>query len=282
VWLNEVSISIILPNLIKYNTDVRMGSKSDHISQKIRKRILNKLLPNGFYFSQKGYCPCCDREVTFESYNSWLRDFFICTNCWSLPRERALILTIEKYYPDWRNLDIHESSPGNRGASIKLKDNCKNYKSSQYYPGEPCGIFVNDNRNENLEQQTFNDDSFDIVVSQDVMEHVYNPGKAFAEIARTLRKGGAHIFTVPIINKHGKTEVCATKGDNGDPVFLKDPEYHTNPVDPTGSPVTMHYGFDIVDFIQEESGLETTVEYIYNLKYGISAEYNEILVSQKK
>jgi hypothetical protein len=72
-----------------------------------------------FYFSHKGYCPCCEKEVIFRSFNSWLRDNFICTNCFSIPRERALMLTIEKYYPNWKNLNIHESSPSNRG---KYKD----------------------------------------------------------------------------------------------------------------------------------------------------------------
>lgn len=191
------------------------------------------------------------------------------------------MLTIEKYFPNWRNLDIHESSPSNRGASNKLKKNCKRYVSSQYYPNQPFGTVINSNRNEDLENQTFSDSIFDIVVTQDVMEHVYNPDRAFLEVARTLKKGGAHIFTVPLINKHDKTEVWATKGEDGNPVFTKTEEYHNNPVDPNGSAVTMHWGFDIVDFIRIKSGLKTTIEHIDNLDFGIRAEYIEVLVSQK-
>ena len=51
------------------------------------------------------------------------------------------------------------------------------------------------------------------------MEHIYHPEKAFKEVARTLKKGGAHIFTVPTINKHMKTEVWATIGEDGHPNF---------------------------------------------------------------
>jgi hypothetical protein len=250
--------------------------------KKIKKRLLKKLVPQGFYLSVNGYCPCCDQKVVFESYNIWLRDNFKCSNCNSIPRERALIRTIEKYYPDWKELDIHESSPGYWGASKKLKDECKKYVSSQYYPASPFGIIINNEWNQDLEKQSFPDSSFDIVVTQDVMEHIYDPAKAFSEIARTLKKGGAHIFTVPVINKHHKTEIWATKGENGDPVFTNSPEWHGNPVDPKGSPVTMHWGFDIVDFITEHSGLETTVEYILNLEYGIWAEFIEVLVSKKE
>lgn len=247
----------------------------------LREKILSALLPGNFYLSVKGYCPCCDRNVKFISFNTWLRDNFFCSNCRCIPRERALMLVIDKYFQNWKELYIHESSPENRGASIKLKKNCEKYISSQYYPDKILGDTVNNNRNEDLENQTFSDESFDIVVTQDVMEHVYNPDKAFSEIARTLKKGGAHIFTVPIVNKHRPTEVWATRGENIKPVFLKNPEYHANPVNPKGSPVTMHWGFDIIDFIKDKSGLETTIEYIDDLNYGIRAEYIEVLVSRK-
>lgn len=188
---------------------------------------------------------------------------------------------LEKAYPGWRDLSVHESSPGNRGASVKLRQQCAHYVTSQFFPKEPFGSVVRGHRNENLEAQTFPDASFDLVITQDVMEHIYDPSKAFAEIARTLKPGGAHVFTVPIINKHKSSEVWATLGADGSPVFLKTPEYHGNPVDPKGSPVTMHWGFDIVDFIRHHGGLETTIEHLDDMKRGIRAEYIEVLVSRK-
>lgn len=255
------------------------------ILNKIRNRIKAKslayLLPSGFYFRQKGYCPCCEKEVTFLATNSWLRDSFVCDHCHSIPRERALMIIIEKYYPNWRALKIHESSPTYRGASLRLKNDAKDYIATQYYPNKAFGSVINDAISQDLENQTFADESFDLVISQDVMEHVYDPAKAFSEIERTLKEGGAHIFSVPIINKHMKSEVWAVKGEDGSPEFLKEAEWHGNPVDSKGSPVTMHWGFDIVDFIKESSGLETTIEYINNLHYGIQAEYIEVLVSKK-
>jgi len=247
-----------------------------------RSYLITFFLPRKFYFSQKGYCPCCNKKVIFSSIDNWLRDYFLCSNCFSIPRQRALMITNEKYYPNWRELNIHESSPSECSISMKLQSQCVKYVSSQYYPEKPYGSIINGFRNEDLENQTFKNEIFDIVITQDVMEHIYQPDKAFKEIARTLKKGGAHIFTVPIINKHKKTEVWATRGVNSEPEFIKNPEYHKNPVDPKGSPVTMHWGFDIVDFIKENSGLETTIEYINDLNYGIRAEYIEVLVSIKK
>lgn len=253
---------------------------------KLSERLFNKLLTilfpsNFFFFSHKGFCPCCDQNVVYRSTNDWLRDHFFCQNCGSIPRERALMLTIEKYCPNWKTLLIHESSPENRGASLKLKRYSEKYISSQFYPNFPLGSMVKGHRNEDLEKQTFPDNFFDLVITQDVMEHVFDSEKAFIEIARTLKKGGMHIFTVPIVNKHKPTEIWANKGINGEPVFLREPEYHGNPVDPKGSPVTMHWGYDIIDFIKDKSELETLIEYIDNLDYGIRAEYIEVLVSIK-
>lgn len=191
------------------------------------------------------------------------------------------MLTIEKYYPNWKGLSIHESSPVFRGASLKIKNQCPDYIWSQYYPNQEFGISILGAQNEDLENQTFPDNSFDLVITQDVMEHIYHPDKAFAEIARTLKPGGAHIFTVPLVNKHKASERWATLGDSGEPVFLFKEEYHGNPVDEKGSPVTMHWGFDIVDFIKQHSGLDTQIEYLYDLKHGVQAEFIEVLVSKK-
>jgi len=234
-----------------------------------------------FHYKQKGFCPICNKNVVFFSENTWLRDHFICTNCRSMPRQRALMTVIEHYYPNWMNLIIHESSSGNCSITAKLKKSCKRYIGSRYYPKQEFGKIINGYRNEDLEEQTFDNEIFDIVITQDVFEHIYNPGKAFSEIARTLKKGGAHIFTVPIVNKFKETEVWAAMGAKGEPVFHKTEEWHINPVDKKGSPVTMHWGYDIVDFIKEHSNLETTIEYIRNLHFGIWAEYIEVLVSKK-
>ena len=83
------------------------------------------------------------------------------------------------------------------------------------------------------------------------------------------------------MNKFRPTEIWARKSESGKPIFLKEPEYHGNPVDPNGSPVTMHWGYDIVDIIKSSSGMDARIEYIDDLKFGIRAEFNEVIVSRK-
>ena len=234
-----------------------------------------------YYFENDGYCVCCDKNVKFIATNSWYRDNYICSNCKSIPRERALMYLIEKFYPNYNLLDIHESSPCKRGASLKLQNKCPNYIASQYYGESDKGKIINGYRNENLESQTFKDESFDLVITQDVMEHIFNPQSAFSEIARTLKPGGAHIFTVPLINKERTTECWAKLDDNNNIIFLKEKEYHGNPINPKGSPVTFHSGYDIVDLIYKSSGMVTQIFTIDNIDLGIRAEYIDVLISRK-
>ena len=45
---------------------------------------------------------------------------------------------------------------------------------------------------------TYQDESFDLIITADIFEHIRNPYKAFAEIKRVLKPGGRHIFTIPV------------------------------------------------------------------------------------
>jgi hypothetical protein len=228
-----------------------------------------------------GYCPICESNVTFIARDAWLRDHYRCTKCNSIPRERALMLMIDSFFPNWRDSTIHESSPVNRGTSWRLSKECPHYVASQYFSSQQPGTTVGKVRNENLEALTFADESIDLHVTQDVLEHVFHPSKVFSEIARTLKPGGAHIFTVPIVNKQKPSSLRARISDDGEIEHLKPPEYHGNPISEEGSLVTVDWGFDICRHIFDASGLFTHIFQIDDLSKGIRAEYIEVLVTAK-
>jgi SAM-dependent methyltransferase len=162
-----------------------------------------------------GYCSTCGQDVTFIARDSWLRDHYRCSNCGSIPRERALMQAVETYFPNWRTLVVHESSPANRAANMRLSQECSQYIPSQFFSDRERGSITGRLRCENLEALTFADESIDLHVTQDVLEHVFHPSKVFSEIARTLKPGGAHIFTVPIVNKHKPSALRARVDDDG-------------------------------------------------------------------
>lgn len=234
------------------------------------------------FLKNAGFCPVCSSETMFLAENAWLRDHYLCTNCGSIPRERALMRVIESFFPTWRDMIIHETSPGNRGASARLAKECKSYIPTHYFPGVACGSTKYGIRCENIEQLSFADESVDIHVSQDVIEHVFHPECAFSEIARTLKPGGGHVFTVPIVNRHNPTRQRAYISADGSVVHIETPQYHGNPIDIKGSLVTFDWGYDICQRIFEASGLFTYVIQIDDLMNGIRAEYIDVLVTVKQ
>lgn len=260
----------------------RLQRWRDRLQRKARKyraRWQERLRP--VVLKNRGYCPICESRTTFVARDAWLRDHYKCRRCGSIPRERALMEVIQQRFPQWRTMTVHESSPANRGASRRFATECRHYIPSQFFPKEPLGSVVGSYRCENLEQLTFADESIDLHVSQDVMEHVLRPERAFAEIARTLKPGGAHVFTVPLVNKHNPSKMRIEVGENGEVTHLVQPEYHGNPIDARGSLVTVDWGFDIREHIAAACGLQTEIILLDDLSKGIRAEYIEVLVTSK-
>lgn len=230
-----------------------------------------------------GYCPICEKNTRFVASDPWLRDHLLCSSCGSIPRERALMHVISSCLPNWRTLDIHESSPVARGTSVKLAREAPGYLSSQYDPNVPRGAIdsVRGFRCEDLAAQTFPDESFDLVVTQDVFEHLPDPGCSIAEIARTLRPGGFHIASVPIVRKWEASRRRVSFAQDGTLTHHYPAEYHGNPVDEKGSLVTVDWGYDIGAFLTQNSGMPTVLFHINDINMGIRAEYIEIVVSHK-
>lgn len=190
---------------------------------------------------------------------------------------------IDMYMPDYRRKKVHESSPGGRGVSVKLGRNCPGYSYSHYFPDVPLGKVHRQRgeRCESLEALTFAEKTFDLFITQDVMEHVFDPAAAFREIARALKPGGMHILTVPLVNKCKPSSRRAARVADGTIQHITEPAYHGNPIDNKGSLVTMDWGYDIVEFIRNESGLSAHMVTIDEIERGIRAEYIEVLACLK-
>ncbi|MEJ7645277.1 MAG: class I SAM-dependent methyltransferase [Chryseolinea sp.] len=194
----------------------------DRIQRKIV-RTFQKLV------AYSGYCPICETQVSFVKRGSWLRDNLFCSKCSSIPRYRALIDTIKRFYPEFADLIVHESSPNRGGSSVYLRKRCKNYSASQYFDDVPRGQYKDGIRSEDLSSMTFEDNSIDLIISQDVFEHVIEPYNAFKEIARVLKPGGAHIFSMPWY-AHLKKTITRARIEDGKIVHLEEPVYHGNPI----------------------------------------------------
>jgi SAM-dependent methyltransferase len=230
-----------------------------------------------------GFCPICLQHTRFVARNPWFRDHLLCEACdgGSIPRERALMLVIHQLLPHWAQLDIHESSPVLRGVSKLLAAEASGYVATQFWPDIPLGTRHHGIRCENLEAQTFPSESFDLVITQDVMEHVFHPDKAYQEIYRTLRSGGYHIHTTPIYKNLVQTKQKAALRQDGEITYLSEPEYHGNPISGEGSLVTFHYGYDLADLITEWAPFDVEIRRFADRTHGIIAEFTEVIVCAK-
>ena len=235
------------------------------------------------YLETDGVCPICQRGVRFRAENEWLRDSFLCDGCGSIPRERAFFSVIEMLYPNWRDLHIHETSPAMRAASLKLKTECQSYSYSynnaQMTPGS---IHQEEGyRCEDIEKLTFDDKTFDLFLSQDVFEHIFHPDRAIKEIERVLKPRGAYIMTVPIVMKATESQRRARIDTGGKVNYIREAQYHGNPLDEKGSLVTIDWGYDMLDYLSYHSSLRCNMIYIDDLSRGIRAQFIEVIVCRK-
>jgi SAM-dependent methyltransferase len=194
---------------------------------------------------------------------------------------------LSKAFPQWPSFSIHESSPGWDLVSQRLQKESKEYVASQFDMDKPLGTLVTETRLpcgryyvEDLERQTFEDARFDLVVTQDVFEHIFDPRKAIAEIARTLKISGATIMSVPVIRKF-RPSIRRAEMIDGSVRHILPAEYHGSPVNSSRALVTVDWGYDIASILQEASSLHFVVFNIDDLTRGIRDECNEIVVGFK-
>lgn len=232
-----------------------------------------------------GYCPICEHSARFVAKGPWLRGTLICGTCenGSVPRERALAHVLTRVAPNWRQLRVHESSPATRGISAKIRKECAAYTGSHFFPDQPMGTEVRGYRNENLEAQTFQDGVFDLVITLDVFEHVFQPGRMIKEIHRTLKPGGIYLCTFPI-RKHQveSHKPRALLRADGTVEFLEEPEYHGNPINNEGALVTFDYGYTVHQMLSRWADFDVEISRFSNQDMGILGEYTEVITCTKR
>lgn len=83
---------------------------------------------------------------------------------------------------------------------------------------------------ESLLGLSYPDDTFDLVLTSDTLEHVPDLERALAEIRRVLKPGGAHLCTVPVLMSRAETLQRAELRADGGVRHRQPPSYHAGPV----------------------------------------------------
>jgi SAM-dependent methyltransferase len=111
-------------------------------------------------------------------------------------------------------------------------------------PGEVNSVGI---RHESLTGLSFEDNSFDFILSFDVFEHIPDYKAAIKECLRVLRPGGQMLFSVPFCFDSYEHIVRAYIREDGNIEHLMEPEYHGDPVNSGGCLCFYHFGWKILD-----------------------------------
>jgi SAM-dependent methyltransferase len=203
----------------------------------------------------EGPCPVCGASAAYREVapGGSLRERR-CPACGSARRTRDLarallrllapgLPALPSALPALGGLRAYEAQAG--GPLHAVLSRLPRYVCSEYVPeaAAPGRLSAAGIRCEDLQALTFEDGSFDLVVTQDVLEHVADPWRAFAEIFRVLAPGGLHLFTVPLNPGHPTTPRAERVG--GEVRQLLPPVHHGDPVRQGGSLVFTDFGDDL-------------------------------------
>jgi SAM-dependent methyltransferase len=220
-----------------------------------------------------GRCSVCGHTGEYARRDAPLREHHACSGCGASLRYRLQASAISTTYgrpdgtltelvaePSFGDIAIYE--PGIVGPFRALLRELPGYVNSYYWPDVAPGEKRDGVRCEDVRDLTFSDDSFDLVITSDIFEHVRGPMPAFAEIFRVLRPGAYHIFTVPLRWPLPSTTESRVDFSGSEDVFLAPPVYHGSPTDPNGSLVYTDFGMDLPEELRR-IGFETVVHHGY-------------------
>src|SRR6266700_4181974 len=173
-------------------------------------------------------CACCERLTIFLCNGS--AESRACMFCSANDRYELLAAEIKNRYGNkLSEIDVLELDP--HSPLRKILSRARRHVRTFYESREKRGSFRRDGAMcQDITALTFANESFDLIVSSDVLEHVPLLERAFDESRRVLKREGVHLFTVPPRLKTKKRAELV----GGQVVHLESPEYHRDPLSPQG------------------------------------------------
>ena len=245
------------------------------------------------HFVLPGYCWICGKKVAFQvdyqySYEvdgvltpNW-REQLLCPNCNLYNRMRATLHFLQERILRDPSQSIYIAEQ-NTPLFRHLSANYPNVTGSEYLGDTPP--FGEKNaagfRNESLTKLTFPDETFDCVITQDVLEHIPRFDRALIEVARVLRPGGSFLFTVPFRPEHEENLVRAVVEESGEIRHLLPPEYHGDPMQTAGCLAFYQFGWEILDHLRRVGFAEATAYLVWSLELGYLGDYHYLFLARK-
>lgn len=216
--------------------------------------------------SYRGVCNLCNTQQTFYKRHRSLREGYQCSHCHASLRYRgqAAIILQKFATPDitclrdlvqcqsFQNLAIYE--PGIIGSFRRYLAKLPNYTNSFFWDDVPLGEYRQNLQCQSLENLTYQDQSFDLIITSDILEHIRRPWQALSELWRVLKPGGYHIFSIPVQAPMKNKTIFRVDTNSDRDIHLLSPKYHSAPLPEGGKRESLVYndfGRDIVDKLTE-------------------------------
>lgn len=185
--------------LIKSQRCMRVGLS------KFRIQIQTSIIKNFGNKHNLYFCPCCGHFLT--KFIDWSGSYrhVICPYCDSQPRHRSLTLLLKQK----SNLDLNKPIKmlhiAPESSLKKLFDGKKNIK---YITADLNNSSVDVKLD--ITQIPYDDNTFDVIICNHVLEHILDDRQAMRELLRVLKPNGWASLQVPIASDLEKTFEDAT------------------------------------------------------------------------
>jgi hypothetical protein len=231
-------------------------------------------------FTTSGFCFVCQKRTQFLS--SWEQAFSVsghlemnwrehmqCPRCRLNNRMRACIHLLMKIIAPTRESRIYATEQSSPLFNYLRK--CFPFLQGSEFMQDSALVSDNSSkklRHEDLTQLSFPTQSFDVILSFDVLEHIPDYRSAFAECARTLKQAGKMLFSVPFDANSVRNQIRARLRKDGTIDYLLPPEYHDDPRNPGGCLCFQHFGWEMLEEMKQVGFSSVWALSYYSQEYG--------------
>lgn len=214
------------------------------------------------------HCPVCGNDATMnydfpdtrlrhEHGIGLLRETMSCSSCSATMRQRQMAFGLLKLIAERignlpASLRAYRESSGGAlrildtdsfSAISRVMQGVGGYTHSQFLPDLVNGARLADGSiNVNLLEIPYGPESFDVIMTSDVMEHVAEDERAHQEIFRCLAKDGAYLFTVPFDPCLHGTKMLTQASGTPNTYFILNRQIHGDPHSDSGIIAHRIYG----------------------------------------
>lgn len=189
-----------------------------------------------------------------------------------LSRHRAVLMLLERLYGSPQGLAGERVylAEALTGFARRLQQWVPDVVLSEYLEGA-TESFSDGVRHEDLCALSFADAAFDLVITNELFEHVHSLDAALGEIARVLKPGGRMICTFPFAyGQHEQIRKAVRHPDDGRVELLAELELHGDPIRPQqGSMVYQVPGWSILDQARTLGFTRACMHAIASWKHGV-------------